>query len=145
MLPMLRRSRVNVPSLMDEFFGRDLIQNFFEDQTGISMPAVNVVETNDNFRIEVSAPGLEKKDFKIDLDNNVLTISSEKEERNESQEEGKFMRREFSYSSFRRSFSLPNSVDAEKIKANHKDGILSIILPKREEAKQKPPKQISIS
>jgi len=145
MLPMLRRSRVNVPSLMDEFFGRDLIQNFFEDQTGISMPAVNVVETNDNFRIEVAAPGLEKKDFKIDLDNNVLTISSEKEERNESQEEGKFMRREFSYSSFRRSFSLPNSVDAEKIKANHKDGILSIILPKREEAKQKPPKQISIS
>ncbi|MDX9942552.1 MAG: Hsp20/alpha crystallin family protein [Bacteroidales bacterium] len=142
---MLRRSRVNVPSLMDEFFGRDLIQNFFEDQTGISMPAVNVVETNDNFRIEVAAPGLEKKDFKIDLDNNVLTISSEKEERNESQEEGKFMRREFSYSSFRRSFSLPNSVDAEKIKANHKDGILSIILPKREEAKQKPPKQISIS
>jgi HSP20 family protein len=130
---------------MDEFFGRDLIQNFFEDQTGISMPAVNVVETNDNFRIEVAAPGLEKKDFKIDLDNNVLTISSEKEERNESQEEGKFMRREFSYSSFRRSFSLPNSVDAEKIKANHKDGILSIILPKREEAKQKPPKQISIS
>ncbi|NLM93842.1 MAG: Hsp20/alpha crystallin family protein [Bacteroidales bacterium] len=145
MLPMLRRSRVNVPSLMDEFFGRDLMQNFFEDQTGISMPAVNVVETNDNFRIEVAAPGLEKKDFKIDLDNNVLTISSEKEERNESQEEGKFMRREFSYSSFRRSFSLPNSVDAEKIKANHKDGILSIILPKREEAKQKPPKQISIS
>lgn len=145
MLPMLRRSRVNVPSLMDDFFGRDLMQNFFEDQTGISMPAVNVVETNDNFRIEVAAPGLEKKDFKIDLDNNVLTISSEKEERNESQEEGKFMRREFSYSSFRRSFSLPNSVDAEKIKANHKDGILSIILPKREEAKQKPPKQISIS
>ena len=145
MLPMLRRSRVNVPSLMDEFFGRDLMQNFFEDQTGISMPAVNVVETNDNFRIEVAAPGLEKKDFKIDLDNNVLTISSEKEERNESQEEGKFMRREFSYSSFRRSFSLPNSVDEEKIKANHKDGILSIILPKREEAKQKPPKQISIS
>lgn len=145
MLPMLRRSRVNVPSLMDEFFGRDLMQNFFEDQTGISMPAVNVVENNDNFRIEVAAPGLEKKDFRIDLENNLLTISSEKEERNESQEEGKYMRREFSYSSFRRSFSLPNTVDAENIKANHKDGILSITLPKKEEAKQKPPKQISIS
>ncbi|MBW6499143.1 MAG: Hsp20/alpha crystallin family protein [Bacteroidales bacterium] len=145
MLPMLRRSRVNVPSLIDEFFGRDLMQNFFEDQTGISMPAVNVVETNDNFRIEVAAPGLDKKDFKIDLENNVLTISSEKEEQNESKEEGKYMRREFSYSSFKRSFSLPSSVDAEHIKANHKDGILNITIPKREEAKQKPPKQIAIS
>ena len=145
MLPMLRRSRVNVPSLMDEFFGRDLMQNFFEDQTGISMPAVNVVETNDNFRIEVAAPGLDKKDFRIDLDNDMLTISSEKEEQNESKEEGKYMRREFSYSSFRRSFSLHNTVDAENIRANHKDGILEIILPKKDEAKQKPPKQISIS
>lgn len=145
MLPMLRRSRVNVPSLIDEFFGRDLMQNFFEDQTGISMPAVNVVETNDNFRIEVAAPGLDKNDFKIDLENNLLTISSEKEERNESQEEGNYMRREFSYSSFRRSFSLPNMVDAEKIEACHKDGILSITLPKKEEAKQKPAKQITIS
>jgi HSP20 family protein len=145
MLPMLRRNRVTAPSLIDEFFGRDLMQNFFEDQTGISMPAVNVVENNDNFRIDVAAPGLDKKDFKIDLDNNVLTISSEKEEQHESQEEGKFMRREFSYSRFNRSFSLPNSVDAEKIKANHKDGILSIVIPKREEAKQKPPKQIAIS
>lgn len=145
MLPMLRRSRVSAPSLMDDFFGRELMQNFFEDQTGISMPAVNVVENNDNFRIEVAAPGLEKKDFKVDLENNVLTISSEKEERNESKEEGKYMRREFSYSSFRRSFSLPNSVVAEKISANHKDGILNITIPKKEEAKQKPPKQISIS
>lgn len=145
MLPMLRRSRVNVPSLIDELFGRDMMQNFFEDQTGISMPAVNVVETNDNFRIDVAAPGLDKKDFKINLDNNVLTISSEKEEQHESQEEGKYMRREFSYSSFNRSFSLPTSVEAEKIKANHKDGILSIVIPKREEAKQKPPKQIAIS
>lgn len=145
MLPILRRSRVSVPSLIDEFFGRDLMQNFFEDQTGISMPAVNVVEDNDNFRIEVAAPGLEKKDFRVDLENNVLTISSEKEENNESKEEGRYMRREFSYSSFRRSFSLPASVDAEKIRASHKDGILTLTIPKKEEAKQKPPKQISIS
>jgi len=145
MLPMLRRSRMSVPSLIDEFFGRDLMQDFFEDQTGISMPAVNVVETNDNYRIEVAAPGLDKKDFKIDLDNNVLTISSEKEEQNESKEEGKYMRREFSYSSFKRSFSLPASANVEHIKANHKDGILNITIPKKEEAKQKPPKQIAIS
>ena len=130
---------------MANFFGRDLMQNLFEDQPGISMPALNVVENNDNFRIEVAAPGLEKKDFKIDLENNVLTFPSEKEERSESKEEGNYMRREFSYSSLWRSFSLLNSVDAEKISANHKDGILSITIPKKEEAKQKPPKQISIS
>ncbi len=144
MLPILRRSRTSFPSLVDDFFGRDLMQNFFEDQTGISMPAVNVVEDNDSFRIEVAAPGLEKKDFRIDLENHVLTISSEREESNENKE-GRYMRREFSYSSFRRSFSLPSSVDAEKISANHKDGILSLYIPKKDEAKQRPPKQIAIS
>lgn len=145
MLPILRRSRTSFPSLVDDFFGRDLMQNFFDDQTGISMPAVNVVEDNDSFRIEVAAPGLEKKDFRIDLENNVLTISSEKEESNESKQEGRYMRREFSYSSFRRSFSLPATVDSEKISASHKDGVLTLSIPKKEEAKQKPPKQIAIS
>ncbi len=144
MLPMLRRNRESMPSLIDEFFGRDLMENFFENRTGINSPAVNVKETSEDFRIEVAAPGLDKKDFKVDLDNNVLTVSSEKEHKDE-QEDEKYMRREFSYTSFSRSFSLPEAVDAEKIKANHKDGILTITIPKREEAKRKPPKQISIS
>ncbi len=116
----------------------------FANQTGISMPAVNVIETGNDFRIEFAAPGLEKNDFKIDLDGRVLTISSEKEYKNEEKDE-RVMRREFSYTSFSRAFSLPESIDAEKIKANHKNGVLSIAIPKREEAKQKPPKQISIS
>jgi HSP20 family protein len=144
MLPTLR-SRFNVPSLIDEFFGRDLLDNMVSDQTGISMPAVNIVDGNDEVRIEVAAPGLEKNDFKVDLDNRVLTISSEKEMKHEEGGEGTFMRREFSYASFRRSFSLPESVDAEKIKANHKNGVLYIHIPKKEEAKQKPPRQIAIS
>lgn len=144
MLPILR-SRFNVPSIIDEFFGRDLIGPNFEDQTGISMPAVNVLENNDTFQIEVAAPGLEKKDFKIDLENNVLIISSQKELKNEETREGKFVRREFSYSSFKRLFTLPTSVDAERIKANYKDGVLRIDIPKREEAKQKPARQIAIS
>ena len=144
MLPMLRRNRESMPSLIDEFFGRDLMENFFENRTGINSPAVNVKETSEDFRIEVAAPGLDKKDFKVDLDNNVLTVSSEKEHKDEHEDE-KYMRREFSYTSFSRSFSLPEAVDAEKIKANHKDGILTITIPKREEAKRKPPKQISIS
>ncbi len=143
MLPVLK-TRSGMPSLIDDFFGRDLIGSFFNDQTGISMPAVNIVENADAFKIEVAAPGLEKNDFKIDLENNMLTISAEKEQNNE-EKDLKYMRREFSYSSFKRSFSLPLTVDGEKIEAMHKDGVLMITLPKREEARPKPAKQIAIS
>ena len=134
-----------MPSFIDEFFGKDWMDSVFSDQPGISTPAVNVKETNEDYQIEVAAPGLDKKDFKVDLDNNVLTISSEKEHKDEKKEEGKYMRREFSYSSFNRSFSLPDAVDAENIKAKHRDGILLVVIPKREEARRKAPKQIAIS
>ena len=144
MLPTLR-SRFNMPGLFDEFFGKDYNTSLFEDRTNLTMPAVNVLETPESFKIEVAAPGLEKKDFKLDLDNNVLTISSEKEFKHEEEKDGKFMRREFSYASFQRTFTLPESVEADKIKANYKEGVLHIDIPKREEAKQKPPRQISIS
>jgi HSP20 family protein len=141
MLPMLR---TNWPSLVDEFFGNDLLSNVFDGYTGINAPAVNVVEGKEDFRIEVAAPGLEKNDFKLQLENNVLTISSEKENKKE-EKDGKYMRREFSYSSFKRSFSLPNTIEADKIAATHKDGILYITVPKREEAKVKPARQIAIA
>ncbi|MBW6479979.1 MAG: Hsp20/alpha crystallin family protein [Bacteroidales bacterium] len=144
MLPTVR-SRFNMPGFFEDFFGKDLMPDLFEDRASMSVPAVNVLEDPDNFKIEVAAPGLEKKDFKIDLDNNVLTISSEKEYKHEEEKDGKYMRREFAYASFKRSFTLPESVDADKIKANYKEGLLYINIPKREEAKQKPPKQISIS
>jgi len=143
MLPMLRRGTA-FPSMVDEFFGRDFLSNFFDYQTGISMPSVNIIEGKEDFKIEVAAPGLEKKDFKIDLNNNVLTISSEKEMKDE-QTDKNYMRREFSYSSFQRSFALPNTVDAEKTNAAYKDGVLSITIPKKEEAKEKPARAIKIS
>jgi HSP20 family protein len=143
MLPMLRKHSY-LPSFADEFFGKDFLSNFIENQNGFSMPAVNVTETKDNFRIEVAAPGLNKEDFKIDLHNNLLTISSEKEEKNEENGE-KIMRREFSYSSFKRTFSLPDLVESEKVTASHKNGVLYIEIPKREEAKEKPARQITIS
>jgi HSP20 family protein len=142
MLPIVRK-RSNMPNLVDEFFGKDFMSGLFDDWTGITSPAVNIVETADDFRIEVAAPGLGKDDFKIDLDNNVMTISSQKEEKKEVKDE-KFMRREFSYSSFKRSFGLPEAVDRERIKAFHENGILKISLPKREEAKDKPPREIKI-
>ncbi len=143
MLPILKKDRTFFPSIVDEFFGRDFLPNLFEFQTGINMPSVNIVEGKDDFRIEVAAPGLQKDDFKINLDNNVLTISSEMEEKNEEKEE-RYMRREFSYTSFRRSFSLPQTVEADKISANHNNGVLSISIPKKDEAKVKPAKQIEI-
>lgn len=131
------------PSLVDEFFGKDLLGNIIDDFTGVNMPAVNIVEEKDDFRIEVAAPGLDKKDFKIDLNNNVLTISSEKNDEKEEKSE-RFMRREFSYSSFKRSFTLPETAQVDKIVANHKNGILQITIPKKEEARVKPPRQIAI-
>lgn len=143
MLPILRRGTA-FPNMVDEFFGRDFLSNFFDTQTGINIPSVNIIEGKEDFRIEVAAPGLEKKDFKIDLNNNVLMISSEKETKNETENE-KYMRREFSYSSFQRSFSLPNTVDSDKINATYQDGVLNIIIPKKEEAKEKPARMISIS
>ncbi len=143
MLPSIRR---DFPNLVDEFFGKDFLSNFFDQQTtGITTPAVNIKETGDSFEIEVAAPGLDKKDFNIDIHNNVLTISSEKEDKTEENEEGKYMRREFSYYKFKRSFTLPDTVKEDKIKAKHKDGVLNITIPKKEEAKEKPPRKIDIS
>ncbi len=138
------RNRDAFPSLFSEFFDRDLFDmanTGFNDST---MPAVNIKEGKDDFEVEVAAPGMKKDDFKIELDNNLLVISSEKEEKNEEKESGEFTRREFSYQSFRRSFTLPKTIEDKKIKASYKDGVLSIRLPKKEEAKEKPRRMIEI-
>ncbi len=132
-------------SLFDDFFNRDLTSVFSQNfNTGISLPKVNIKETADAYFVEMAVPGLKKSDFQIDLENQLLSISTEVEEKSEEKEEN-YTRREFGYSSFKRSFTLPETVDEEKIKANYKEGILSIHLPKKEEAKQKPPRNIKIS
>ena len=142
MLPMLR-NRTLFPSLADEFYGKDW-PGFVNEQTGVSMPAVNIIEGKDDFKIEVAIPGLKKEDFKLKVENDVLTISSEEENRKEEKNE-KFMRKEFSYSSFSRSFILSDGVDPDKINAFYKDGVLDVIIPKKEAAKEKPVRQINIS
>jgi HSP20 family protein len=143
MLPSLR-TRNTWPNLVEEFFNSDLFPRFIDAENRQSLPAVNIIEGKDDYRIEVAAPGLNKEDFKVSLDNNVLTVSSEKEDQQESNE-SKVMRREFSYYSFSRSFTLPQTVNADKIAATHKDGILMISIPKKEEAKEKPSRDIKIS
>jgi len=136
------------PALFDDFFNRDLFnwgQSNFSD-TNTTIPAVNIKETNDNYEVEVAAPGMTKKDFKVELDGNVLTISSEKSNENQEKEESNYSRREFSYQSFLRTFNLPKEVvDADKIQARYSDGVLHLLIPKKEEAKQKPPRLIQIS
>lgn len=143
MLPILR-TRNSWPNLMDEFFSNNEFLPRFNYQENYSVPAVNVKENNNEYQIEVAAPGLGKNDFKVNVENDVLTISSEKENNVENSDE-KVMRREFSYSKFSRSFILPEDTDYDKIKATHKDGILNVIVPKKEEAKVKPAREIKIS
>jgi HSP20 family protein len=114
--------------------------------TNTTIPAVNIRETNENFEVEMAAPGMNKEDFRINLDNNVLTISSEKQNRNEEKDGEKYSRREFSYESFQRTFHLSKDVvDYENIQAKYENGVLRLLIPKKEEAKQKPPRTIQIS
>ena len=133
MLPIIRTRRRSWPSLVDEFFNNDLFPRFYNWNDGHSVPAVNISEGKNEYAIDVAAPGLNKSDFKVNLDRNLLTISAEKEVKNESNEED-VLRREFNYNSFSRCFTLPETVDADKIKATHKDGILNVVIPKKEKA-----------
>jgi HSP20 family protein len=135
------------PSLFDRFFENDLFDwsNRNYSNTSTTLPSVNIKESNDDFEVEVAAPGFTKNDFKVELNHDLLTISSEKEIENETKEGQQFSLREFSYQSFSRSFTLPNSADSEKIGAKYEDGILRIIIPKKEEARPKPAKQIAIA
>jgi HSP20 family protein len=138
-----------IPSLFDDLFNRDWLDSSLATwkTQGATLPATNVKESNDLFTIEVAAPGMKKDNFKIELQNNVLTISADIQHEHEvGGADDNYTRREFSYQSFQRSFSLPeSSVEGNKISARYNDGILSITIPKREEAKVKPPKLISIS
>jgi HSP20 family protein len=136
------------PSLFDKFFDGELMDWNRSNYSGTdtTLPAVNVKENDNEFLIDVAAPGLKKNDFKVNYDNGRLTISSEKKNEVEEKNGEKITRREFSYQSFQRSFTVAETVvNAEKIKANYESGILHITLPKREEVKPKPAKEITIS
>jgi len=146
-MSLIKKSK-NMPSfnrfLDDDFFNRDWgLSNFSDSGT---LPAVNIKETKNDFEVEMAAPGMKKEDFKVEVDGNMLTISSERSEQHEENNgDEKFSRREFSYQSFQRSFSLPKDVvDDDNIEAHYDNGVLKLRIPKKEEAKQKPPKKIKI-
>lgn len=142
-MALIKWNRGGVPSM------NEMIENFFNTDVGDmlsergTLPSVNVKESKEDYRLEVAAPGLDKNDFNLQIDNNILTISAEKEEKQEKKEEA-YNRKEFSYTSFSRSFTLPDVVEHDKIEANYRDGILHICIPKKEEAKVKASKRINI-
>jgi HSP20 family protein len=132
-------------SLFDDFFTRDLWGSSNNSMTNTTIPAVNIRETNENFEVEMAAPGMTKNDFKVELDGTTLTITSEKNVQQEQKEGERYSRREFSYQSFQRTFQLPKEVvDADKIGARYENGVLYLSIPKKEEAKQRPPRMIEI-
>ena len=141
-------SNTSFPTLsnwLDDIFNRDLPAVFASNfNTGMTLPKVNIKESADAFVVDMAVPGLQKSDFQVDLENEVLSISTHINEEDE-QKEINYTRREFGYSSFKRTFTLPESVNEDKIDASYNNGILSILLPKKEEAKQKPPRTIAIS
>ena len=134
------------PRFFDDFFTKDL-DRFFEGTANANLPAVNVREDENGFQVEVAAPGFKKEDFKVELDQDVLTIATEQEEKHEKKDEQtKYVKREFRHQTFQRSFRLPeNVVDGEKIEARYEAGILHLTLPKREEVKPKPARLIDIA
>ena len=138
---IIRKTTPWFPSLFDEFFTRDF---------GIDLaprtyqtPAVNISEKEDAFYLELVAPGKEKKDFDVELEEDTLTISTSSDS-GIVEDDTQFTRREFDYASFNRSFRIPETIDTKSIKANYKNGLLSIVLPKRKEAIPEPKKQIEI-
>jgi HSP20 family protein len=117
-------------------------RNFSDTNT--TLPSVNIIEGADSYEVDMAAPGLDKKDFKIELGHGVLTISSERKTENETKKGKQVTRREFSYQSFNRSFSLPQTVESEKISAKYENGILKVVIPKKDEVKTKSVKAIEI-
>jgi HSP20 family protein len=138
---LIRKQPPFFPSLIDDFIKNDW--NLKVPSSSVTVPAVNIKELNSQFEIELAAPGMKKDDFEIEVEDGVLSISSTQEEE-QVNEKGKFTRREFSYSSFRRSFSLPDSVDPTNIDATYKEGVLLVLLPKHKEAQPQPRKLIKI-
>ncbi len=140
---LLRPSLLKPATVFDDFFKP--WNQWLDDRWGSinQLPAVNIKETDDQYEIKMAAPGLEKNDFKVDVNGTMVTISAEKDEKKEEKEED-YTRKEYSYTSFSRSFTLPDNIDASKIDATYVNGELKLLLPKKEEAKKTSHKSIAV-
>ena len=141
-MSLVRRNNLLFPSLMNEFFKPDWFGGMEKFEN--TLPAVNIKENETGFELELAVPGQKKEDFNVDIDENVMTISMETKSEEETSEDN-YTRKEFSYRSFKRSFTLPETIDEDKIEASYTDGILKFTLPKKDEALPKPKRSISIA
>ncbi|MCX2679226.1 Hsp20/alpha crystallin family protein [Galbibacter sp. EGI 63066] len=141
---LIRRNNNLFPSLFDEMFKPDWfggLENFAP-----TVPAVNIKEEEDKFSLELAAPGMKKEDFNVEVEKDVLTISAEsKNEKEDKGENGTYSRKEFSYTTFKRVFTLPETIDNEKINATYTDGVLNLTLPKKEKALEEAKRLIEIA
>jgi HSP20 family protein len=133
----------SLPSLWSDFFDDRFFNVDLPEVSGF-MPAVNIKESKNDFKLELSAPGFSKNDFKVKVEDDVMTISAEKKEEKEEKNE-RYARREFYHNAFSRSFTLPSSVKSEKVEAHYENGILQLVIPKKEEAKASVVKEVAIS
>jgi len=141
---LARINRSYVPAYWDDFFNDGVFTKGYGMRNTGSAPSVNIIENEKDFTLEFAAPGISKEDIKIDLDNDILTVSYEHKEKKDEKKRN-YLKCEFSYSSFSRRFQLPETIDSEHIKASHDRGILSISLPKKDEVVTKAQKSIEIS
>jgi HSP20 family protein len=146
-----KEDKTMLPSISKRTFSPFYMPGFFEDDffplvtsRTDSLPAVNIREDDKQFMLDLAVPGIDKKDLKIDINEDVLTVSSESKNESEENRDG-YKRKEFSYASFCRSFQIPENVNKDKIEANYKDGVLTVSLPKDEEEKNKIARQVKIS
>lgn len=152
MTQLVKRNKATTPSILSDFFTDRIFSPSILDFEGglldrsnaLLIPDANITENDKNFSIELAAPGLEKKDFNVEVQDGVLSISAEKKEE-KSEEDKNYRRREFSYNSFSRSFTLPENSMSDKIDAKYENGVLRLTLPKKEVTISKPAKQIKVA
>lgn len=143
-MEVVKRSNYFPTSFFDDFLTKDLFDWSGWTSQGASIPRTNIIETDEQFMVQLAAPGMKKEDFRLELDNDMLIIQVENAN-TQDEHNVQYMRREFNYQNFKRSFHLPNTVEIDKIEAQYKDGLLNLNIPKKEEARRKPVKTISIS
>ncbi len=140
-MSIVRRNNLMFPTLMNDFFKPDWFGGMERYEN--TLPAVNIKENETNYELELAIPGQKKEDFNVEIDDSIMTVSMESRSE-ETKSDEQYTRKEFSYRSFKRSFTLPETVDEDKIEASYVDGILKFSIPKREEALPKPKRTIAI-